>query len=277
MVSLSIFTTMTDPEKRNDPWKEALECYNFFADEVVIVGKDWPAEFSWDHIGKTFQEGYDKCTSDWVMRMDIDYFLHEKNKKKLLNALEKYNSYPAISLPQYQIFTPDRYQIKTRICLLFNKKKYKNIKLNGGGDLTLATLDEKLIDPKKVPMVNVPIYQYESTFRTKQILQEDRGRFARAWYRYFETYESRGGGTSEEAFDAWFEEITKRYPKHSFKIKIKDHPKFIIDKLKNIHEEQFGYDAFNLKHVTKFEKKYLIKGLREKYLNPILYRKNIRF
>ena len=60
MVSLSIFTTMTDPEKRNDPWKEALDCYNFFADEVIVVGDDWPNEFSWDHIGKTFQEGYNK-------------------------------------------------------------------------------------------------------------------------------------------------------------------------------------------------------------------------
>jgi len=268
---------MTDPEKRNDPWKEALDCYNFFADEVIVVGDDWPNEFSWDHIGKTFQEGYDKCTSDWVMRMDIDYFLHEKAKNKLFNALEKYNNYPAISLPQYQIFTPDRYQIKTRICLLFNKKKYKNIKLNGGGDLTLATLDGELIDPTQVPMVNIPIYQYESTFRTKEILQEDRGRFARAWFRYFETYESRGGGTPEEAFDAWFKEIAKRYPKHSFRMKIDDHPKFIINKLKNIEEEHFGYNAFNLKQHTKFEKKYLIKGLREKYVNPILYRKNLKY
>ena len=141
----------------------------------------------------------------------------------------------------------------------------------------MATLDDKLIDPKKVPMVNIPIYQYESTFRTKEILKEDRGRFARAWFRYFQTYESRGGGTSEEAFDAWFEEIAKRYIKHSFKLKIKDHPKFIIDKLKKIDEEHFGYDAFNLKQITKFEKKYLIKGLREKYFNPILYRKNIKY
>ena len=34
-----------------------------------------------------------------------DYFLHEETKNKLFNALEKYNNYPAISLPQYQIFT----------------------------------------------------------------------------------------------------------------------------------------------------------------------------
>ena len=57
MTSLSIFTTMTNPETRNDPWREAISCYEFFANEVVVVGDDWPEEFTWDHIGKTFQEG----------------------------------------------------------------------------------------------------------------------------------------------------------------------------------------------------------------------------
>ena len=123
MTTLSIFTSMTNPELRNDPWKEALECYKYFADEVVIVRKDWPYDFSWDYIGKTFQEGFDKSNSDWVMRMDIDYFLHEKHFKKIRQSIEKFSDYPAISFPQYQIFTPERYQIKTRLCLLFNKKE----------------------------------------------------------------------------------------------------------------------------------------------------------
>ena len=83
MSSLSIFTSMTDPENRNDPWREALNCYDYFADEVQIVGQNWPEEFKWDYIGKVFQEGFEKCNSDWVMRMDIDYFIHEKYKKKL--------------------------------------------------------------------------------------------------------------------------------------------------------------------------------------------------
>lgn len=274
MASLSIFTTMTNPEKRNDPWKEALECYKYFADEVIVVGKDWPEEFSWEYIGKTFQEGYDKCTSDWVMRMDIDYFLHQNDKKKLKKLLKKYDDYPAISFPQYQIFTPNRYQIKTRICLLFNKKRFNNIKLNGGGDLTLATLDGKLIEPKKIPMANIPIYQYESTFRTKEIIKKDRARFARAWNRYFKTYETRGGSTEEDAYNAWFEEVSNRYPKHSFKLKIEDHPKFIIDKISTLDSNQFGTDAFGLEPETIFKKKYLIKGLREKYINPVLYKKN---
>lgn len=275
MSSLTIFTTMTNPESRNDPWREALECYNHFADEVVTEGKDWPTEFSWEYIGEIFQKGFDNSTCDWVMRMDIDYFLHEKHKKKLRSALKVYNQYPAISLPQYQIFTPNRYQIKTRICLIFNKKMFSNIKLNGGGDLTLATLNGKLLDPKEMPMVNIPIFQYESTFRTKEIIRDDRARFARAWFKYFGTYETRGGPTPDEAYEAWFLEIKKRYPKHSFKLSQSSHPSFIQKKLSQIDKTQFGFDAFGLSTSTKFSKKYLIKGLREKYLNPIMYKPNL--
>ena len=40
--------------------KEAFECYRDLADEVIIVGEDWPYEFEWSHIGKTFQKGYEK-------------------------------------------------------------------------------------------------------------------------------------------------------------------------------------------------------------------------
>ena len=49
---------MTDPESRRDPWKEALECYEDLADEIVITGDNWKYDFSWEQIGKFFQEGF---------------------------------------------------------------------------------------------------------------------------------------------------------------------------------------------------------------------------
>ena len=51
---LTIFTTMTDL-KKDDP-REALKCYEDFADEVVVVGDDWPDEFSFDFIEKNFKK-----------------------------------------------------------------------------------------------------------------------------------------------------------------------------------------------------------------------------
>jgi len=277
MSSLSIFTSMTNPEKRMDAWKEALECYNDLADEVIVVGQDWPYEFSWDFIGKTFQKGFNKCSSDWVIRMDIDYFFHEKDFSKIRKSLIKYNNYPMIAFPQYQFFSHDRYQIKTRIGLAFNKKKFPNIKLNGGGDLTLATINGSLINPKLVPNLLVPIYQYDSIFRTKEIIKEDRYRFAKAWQAYFQDYGGRGGENIEESFNAWFSMVKDRYPKHSFKIKIENHPKYIQQKLNSLNENQFGYDIFGLKESTKFPKIYYLKGLKEKYINYLIIFFKVKF
>ena len=244
---ISIFTTFTDPESRNDPWKEAMNCYEDFADEVIVSGKDWPYEFTWDYIGKTFQNGFNQANGDWALRMDIDYFFHENDFDKIKMSLQKFEDYPAVSFPQYQFFNSTRYQLKTRLCIALNKKKFPNIKLNGGGDLCLATLGGKLIKPQDVPSLNYPIYQYDSIFRTKQIISNDRARFARAWYRYFKDYSNRGGPTSEEAFDAWFEMIISRYKFHVNKLNINDHPIFIRDSLLSLKNEQFGFSAFGLK------------------------------
>ena len=36
-----------------------------------------------------FPEGFDKAGGDWVVKMDIDTFLHEKDFKKLYSAMKK--------------------------------------------------------------------------------------------------------------------------------------------------------------------------------------------
>ena len=109
-LNISIATTMTDPESRKDPWKEALQCYEDIADEVIITGQDWQYDFMWNEIGEFFQEGFDKASGDWVIRMDLDYFFHENDILKIRKFLELNSNEPVIAFPQYQIFTPDRYQ-----------------------------------------------------------------------------------------------------------------------------------------------------------------------
>ena len=265
MVDLSVTTTMTNPEERNDPWKESLECYKEIADELIIVGKDWPYEFKFDHIGKTFQKGFNKCSGDWVVRMDLDYFFHEKDISKIKKYLAKHNESPAVAFPQYQFFTPDRYHIKTNLCIALNKRRFPNIKLNGGGDLCQPTIDGEQILPKNVPNLPIPIWQYDSMFRTKEIIAEDRARFARAWYRQFDSWGDRGGSEPDVAYDAWIKMIEVKYKKHVLKTKIKKHPIFIQEKLKDLKVDQFGYDAFGLKTSTRRSAKDFIKGYLEKY------------
>lgn len=271
-MKISTFTTYTKPEIRGDPWREALNCYNSYSDEVVVVGEDWPDEFKFSLIGKYFQKGFDLCNGDWVLRMDIDYFIHEKNNAKLRKVLNKYSDYPAVAFPQYQFFTPERYQIKTRLCVALNKNKFPNIKLNGGGDLCLPTLNNVILDYTNVPSVNIPIYQYDSLFRTKKIIAEDRARFARAWNREFGNYGNRGGPDSDAAFEAWFEMIKIKYYSHTHRIDINKHPKYLKDRISLLSEKQFGYSAFGLKGQTQRDINIYLKGYREKYINPLIYK-----
>ena len=258
---------MTNPEERKDPWQEALNCYEDFADEVIITGKEWPIEFSWEQIGQYFQEGFDRASSDWVLRMDLDYFFHEKDFQKIKNFLIENKKSPVVSFPQYQIFTPERYQVKTRLCNAFNKKYFPNISLNGGGDLCQPTLNGIQLLHKDFPTINTPLYQYDSILRTKEIIANDRARFARAWYRHFNNYGDRGGSEPEEAFDAWFQMIIHRYKFHVNKLIIEDHPKYIKETLLSLDANQFGYSAFGLKDNIKRNIFHRYVGYKHKYLS----------
>ena len=77
---------MTDPQKRMDPWEEALECYNFFTDNVVIVGKDWPEEFSFDLIGQYFQKGFEVSVTGKPLRASMAFSALHADKKHCFNT-----------------------------------------------------------------------------------------------------------------------------------------------------------------------------------------------
>ena len=258
---------MTDPESRRDPWKEAIECYEDLADEIVITGENWKYDFSWEEIGKFFQDGFDKATGDWVLRMDLDYFFHENDISKIRKFLNSNSKEPVVAFPQYQIFSPDRYQVKTKLCIALNKKMFPQIKLNGGGDLCQPTLNGNQLVHKNAANLNTPIFQYDSIFRTKEIISEDRARFAKAWNTYFGNYGTRGGPEPNQAFDAWFEMIKVKYKKHVIRTSISSHPKYIEKRLASLNKNQFGYNAFGLKDETKRDLYDYLKGYKEKYFD----------
>ena len=258
-MKISIHTTMTNPEERMDPWKEALECYNDFADEVVVTGEDWPEEFSWDHIGKTFNEGLKKSTGDWAIRMDLDYFFHEKDMEYIKNFIIENNDQIAIAFPKRQFFTSDRYQLQSKVCLAVNKKKYPEIELNGGGDLCFPTLNKRLINVDEIPLCNAPIWNYDMMFKTKEIIENERLRFGRAWFDYFGNWGIFGGNSKEEAFEAWFKWVEEKYKKHVFNVSPNEHPKYIQKKLSELNEDQLGFECFGLKHTVKKDTIEIIK------------------
>lgn len=262
-MKLSIFTTITDPLIRGDTVFESLTCYSDLAEEVVVVDSNpdklyidkptkvvnnyWPKEFSWEVIGQSFQRGYEACAGDWVIKLDIDTIIHEKDFDAIHEACMTHNDQPAFSMLKRQFVLPDRFNLKSRLVVAVNKGKFGDrIRFDSGGDLCQPSLDGQYIAPGTVPDVTIPIWNYEKLLKTKEQIAEDQGRMERAWFRHFGEYQMKSDGTNESAFDKWYAAQQGKFNKPQEKVRLEDHPKYIQETIKNLKPEQFGSSGFGL-------------------------------
>lgn len=244
MATLGVFAATYKARARQEPYVEAIANFNSFADTVVEVDTKWEQEFKWDFIGQRFQEGYDNTNADWVMRMDLDYFIHEDDFAKLRAALQYYKDYPALSLYKHQFILVDRYNLKSRVVNLLNKKLYGDrIKLDSGGDLCQPSLDGKLLDINDIPEAKIPLWNYDFSFKEKEVVFEDFGRFARAWHRHFGEYKF-GGPKNRNAFEHFMKMQLGRVKKPSAPVWLEQHPVAIQEKIRTLKGEQFGYSLW---------------------------------
>lgn len=261
---ITTFTTITDPERRGDHWKESIQNYCDFADQVVIVdGSEtphkfdnpkikvvhqlWPKEFHWLDISRAFQRGYDEADGYWVIHMDLDWLFHEKDFTTIRQTLHYRRHEPALSFWKFQFILPDRYQLKSRLVLAVNKKEYGNrIKFDGGGeqDLCQPSLDGKYLAPGDVEEARIPFYNYEKMTKTKAQITEDSGRMDRAYFKQFGEYQLSKDGSDESAYEGYMQMIKGRYSKPQKEIDIDSHPLVIQETIKNLTPDQLGYSLF---------------------------------
>lgn len=266
---ISIFTTVSDPIDRKDLFYQALQSYRPLADEIVVVngGKrikktsdrlwdkmiehPWPQEFKWDFIGQQFQRGYDACTGDWVIRMDLDYILHESCYAVVKRNLRNNPEVHAFSFRKEQFLIADRFNCKSRPELVLNKKKFGELfKLNGGGDLCQPTLSGKPL--KRVMDVGAAVWNYDFLLKTKSIIKKDIGRFARAWTQEFGDRKL-GGPDDESAFEKFMEMQTGRFNRPQQILDLSAHPAVMHNTLRRITPDQFGYNMWgNVETATYF-------------------------
>ena len=127
-MKLSIFTTITNPIERQDAYMEAIESYLAIADEVVVVDGGsidgsyenialssaeiknyiWPKEWEWEQLPRSLNVGLKACTGDWVIKADIDYIFHEKDRGELRRQLESLGDFPVANFYKWQFLLVDR-------------------------------------------------------------------------------------------------------------------------------------------------------------------------
>ncbi len=273
-MKISTVTPITNPIKRQDAFPDAILNYLDFADEVIVLdggstdgsveylkglpeyksGKlriedmEWKEDFDWRTIGEHYQKGYEMATGDWVFRMDIDYFLHEKDFEKIRTYCEVYiDKSPSLAFLKFQFLLVDRYNLKCRYGLAGNKKMFGDrLTWTGGPNKSQLALDRTYLDFGSDMIVDtrIPYYNYDFSFKEKEVIKKDFYRFAKARFRFDKL--DWGYKSEEKAWEYFKDMQMKRFNGKSWKkIEIKDHPKYIQEKIKNIKENQFGYNGFD--------------------------------
>lgn len=261
---LSIFTTVTNPRERGDPYYEALSCYKDLADEVVVVNgggqitehsgvkyvnRKWPTEFEWPFIGQQFQRGYQACTGDAVIHADLDFIFHEKDFEDIRSAAQLMldNNLPAMSFYKYQFVLPDRYNLKSRLVIMVNKRDYGDrIRFDSGGDLCQPSLDGKYLSPDAVPQSKLGFYNYEKPTKTKEQIEDDAGRMERAYKKHFGRNQYRRLDGGESAYNGWYEAQKGKFNKPQEQVAFDNHPIYMQSVIKNLQPWQFGFSGFGI-------------------------------
>lgn len=277
-MKLSILTTITDPELRQDPYKEAIESYCDLADEVVVVDGShdcrikpvdhkkikvvcnlWPKEWSWKQLPIQLNKGLEQCTGDWVLKLDIDQMIHEKDNSRLRMMLTHLREdVPVITCQKYSVYPSKRYTQKGEMILGINLKTYRD-KIKYGRDLDK---ESDLCTPiwvkqeGKVPLgtlvtngegfkSTIPYWNFDYTFKSKEVARNEFLRFSKAYHAYFGSWQ--WGRTADESLDVFLNMMEGRWksaPYHIDDIKIL--PKYIHKKYLELTPDQFGYDGWGV-------------------------------
>jgi hypothetical protein len=253
---IGAFVTITRPEDRGDTHKECIESARSCFDTVTVVDGEstWPKEFDWPIIGEHFTRGYNECNEDWVIHLDTDYVIHEQDYEKIRQVCEENTDEPALSFWKYQLVVPHEYNLKSRLVIAVNKKKFGDrIKFDSSGDLCQPSLDGKYLDPDYVKEARIPFYNYEKILKTKEQIADDSGRMDRAYHRHFGKYQLNSGGSDEKAYEGWLAMSLGRYKsKPQTPIALEDHPRVMHETIKNLTPDQWGYSGHGHLPVNKY-------------------------
>lgn len=289
-------TMITDPEHRQDPWKEGIgQMLEVFSEVVVVCGREadvqmvnahfrdsrlyakylhWPQpEWSYEELPKHLNAALSTARelgADWIVRLDIDTAVHEKDFGALRHQLMRANVMEKwmVAFEKYQFFKPERCFEKGKmplaikadspICYGFDTERYTDLCqpiVWDGKTTALISKEGKVIaypvpagtkpDKRKLLEVGVHVWNYDYTFKTMARAAELLYQFDRAHERFWgQGYSGRSGPeiTVESAMDDFLKLSAGRWERmlKGKAMGISDHPKHFQESLRRLGSSQFG-------------------------------------
>lgn len=277
-MKLTILTTITRPNERQDKWIEALSCYHELADEVIVVNGSglmpiqikarfpkvkevslfWEHDWNWIELPRHLNAGLDEATGDWVLKLDIDQLIHEDDFSALRELLADIpKECHSATMQKMSLTYAKKYYEKGSQEVLFRRLKGirfgKNIQrktdlcfpVDTNGIKGFETVDGYVLPlgkSLKSYRTRFHYWNYDYFFKTEEFTKKEFWRMAQAYQRYFGEY---AFGDSEEAsFQCFLNMVHSRYLKSPYTAELETHPKFIQDAVKTLTSKQLGFNCW---------------------------------
>ena len=284
-MTIGIHVSVTNPEKNRFPWKEAIQSYLNFADEVIVVDgasndgslekllewekrekklkviiSEWPkGDFDYSEFPKHLNIGYKTLSTDWKIKVDVDYVIHEDTYvrwRKNLSLCPKNRN--LTSYGKLQITNREKMYFKVNVpfCIRANDNiAYGKVLDKDKGDWAYPIYWDGKLKDNGVPVgleipasdafiLGVNVWNYNYFFRTKEEIMNYFWRYAKAYNKY---HKDKFGETKEQAFLKFLSIERGRIKKVQFyDIEIKDHPKVMHGILENLQSNQYGFNNWGM-------------------------------
>lgn len=289
---------ITNPAYRQDPWREhvrqMLLCFDF---AIVVVGRRedlqlftdsyftqdelarthveylvWPQpEWSYEELAKHLNVGLRIARSlevDWVIKLDIDTFVHEKDRGQLRSKLAMFhnNDVIAATFEKYQFFKVDRAYEKGKVPLAinmghnvwygYNKDKYTDLcqPILKEADFCDVVIGEravhfdipsgKTIPENRIQPIGVHVWNYDYSFKTEERMLELLYHFDRSHAKFWGVgYSGRSLDeiTPETAMQDYVNLVSGRVKKCIHMIPANEHPVMIRPRVEGIEPHEWGH------------------------------------
>lgn len=218
----------------------------------------WPEDWSWDELPKHLNFGLERATGDWVVRVDADYIFEENTRQILEEALKHLGDTPVATMQKFSMVTYPNFYEKGGVKMILNKGKAPNVVFGRDrdkySDLCVPiywdgqSRDEfgvplgQLVPDSDCARTKVKVFNYDYSFKTKEVTAREFFKFSMAHKRYFGT--TKWGNTENEALQKFVDMMKGRARRCVYKLKPAEHPEAIHDRLYKLKPEQFGFNGW---------------------------------
>ena len=236
--------------------------------KLKIVNLEWPYEWNWLEYPKHLNEGLKHCTGDWILRLDIDQFVHEKDFEKIREELSKCpQDCEATTFQKMSFAYGKKYYQKGGQPIAFRNRQGIEIGkcIERATDLCFAVrrtgeiINYKKVDGKETDEIlyELPIghdlktyktgieyWNYDYFFKTKEFTRKEFWRMSRAYHAFFNSWEF--GYDEEASFQVFLDMLKGRYNRSPYEYTLETHSKYIQKAILELKPEQFGFNGWGI-------------------------------